>query len=59
VTEETPESGNSPPPAKFDTERLTYRTEDLMQGRKEIWIEHAGEQYRLRITAAGKLYLTK
>jgi hemin uptake protein HemP len=36
-----------------------YRVEDLMQGRREVWIEHAGEQYRLRITAAGKLYLTK
>jgi hemin uptake protein HemP len=59
VTEETPEPRHSPPPAKSATERLTYTSGDLMQGRKEIWIEHAGEQYRLRITAAGKLYLTK
>jgi hemin uptake protein HemP len=34
-------------------------SEELMQGRRELWIEHAGEIYRLRITSNGKLYLTK
>jgi len=31
----------------------------LFQGQNEIWIEHEGEMYRLRIMRAGKLYLTK
>lgn len=32
---------------------------DLLQGRRELWIEHGEEMYRLRLTRAGKLYLTK
>lgn len=40
-------------------DRLVYRTEDLFLDRREIWFEHGNEQYRLRITAAGKLILTK
>lgn len=40
-------------------DRLVYRTEDLFHDRREIWFEHGQEQYRLRITAAGKLILTK
>jgi hemin uptake protein HemP len=35
------------------------RSEDLLQGRRELWIEHGDEMYRLRLTRAGKLYLTK
>jgi hemin uptake protein HemP len=31
----------------------------LMNGRREIIIQHGPEQYRLRITGAGKLLLTK
>lgn len=40
-------------------DRLVYRTEDLFHDRREIWFEHGNDQYRLRITAAGKLILTK
>lgn len=32
---------------------------ELMAGQKELLIEHAGEEYRLRITSKGKLILTK
>lgn len=43
-----------------DAERpLIVRSEDLLQGRRELWIEHGDEMYRLRVTANGKLYLTK
>lgn len=35
------------------------RSEDLLKGRSEVWIEHGDEMYRLRLTSAGKLYLTK
>ena len=31
----------------------------LFQGRREIVIVHHGQEYRLRITRAGKLILTK
>jgi hemin uptake protein HemP len=37
--------------------RLTSR--DLLAGRDEIIIEHAGQEYHLRHTRAGKLILTK
>ena len=40
-------------------DRIIYRTEDLFHDRREIWFEHGSDQYRLRITAAGKLILTK
>ena len=38
---------------------LIYTAESLFRGRKEVWIELDGNRYRLRITAAGKLYMTK
>lgn len=38
---------------------ISYSSAELMQGRREVWIEHGGEMYRLRVTALGKLYLTK
>jgi hemin uptake protein HemP len=37
----------------------TFTSEELFRGTREIWIEHGGEQYRLRITSRGKLILTK
>ena len=35
------------------------QADELFGGRREIVIEHAGAQYRLRITRANKLILTK
>ncbi|MCJ2056413.1 hemin uptake protein HemP [Methylobacterium sp. J-048] len=35
------------------------RSANLLQGRREIVIRHAGQRYRLRITANDKLILTK
>jgi len=32
---------------------------ELLCGRRELIIEHSGEEYRLRITSKGKLILTK
>lgn len=37
---------------------LRQRSVDLLQGRREVEIEHAGRIYRLRVTASGKLILT-
>lgn len=39
--------------------RPTVASVDLFQGGKEIVIRHGTEEYRLRITRAGKLILTK
>jgi len=38
---------------------LRISSEVLLSGKKELIIEHAGEDYRLRITSKGKLILTK
>jgi len=35
------------------------RSEELMQGRRELLIMHCQEVYRLRLTRNGKLILTK
>jgi hemin uptake protein HemP len=42
-----------------DDRPLILRSEDLLQGRREVWIQHGDQIYRLRVTSAGKLYLTK
>ncbi len=49
---ETSDNG-SPPRPRIVT------SDDLLQGRRELWIEHGQDMYRLRLTASGKLYLTK
>lgn len=38
---------------------VIVRSADLLQGRREVWIEHGEEMYRLRVTSSGRLYLTK
>lgn len=38
---------------------LVYRSDELLGGRNEVWIEHGFERYRLRLTSNGKLILTK
>ncbi len=41
------------------TRPLVISSESVLQGRKEIWIQRGKEMYRLRLTAAGNLYLSK
>lgn len=43
------------PPA----ERRILRSRDLLAGARQIVIEHHGQEYRLQVTRAGKLILTK
>jgi hemin uptake protein HemP len=38
---------------------VVHRSADILQGRNEALIEHEGVIYRLRLTSAGKLYMTK
>jgi hemin uptake protein HemP len=37
----------------------TLRADELFRGGHEIWIEHSGVRYRLRITRRNKLILQK
>ncbi|WP_240032005.1 hemin uptake protein HemP [Pseudomethylobacillus aquaticus] len=36
-----------------------YTSEQLFAGARELIIQHAGAEYRLRLTSQGKLILTK
>lgn len=48
------------PPATPETaEQSVVDTRELFGPRREIWIEHAGVRYRLRITRRNKLILQK
>jgi hemin uptake protein HemP len=48
------------PSARGSVEALIrYSVADLLQGRREAILEHDGAEYRLRITANGRLILTK
>jgi hemin uptake protein HemP len=38
---------------------VIYTSDELLKGRREVWIEHGDQMYRLRVTSAKKLYLTK
>ncbi|MDX1944497.1 MAG: hemin uptake protein HemP [Pirellulaceae bacterium] len=53
------DADESPREATPDLPRLIMRSSELFHGRREIFIEHAGELYRLRITSKGRLILTK
>jgi hemin uptake protein HemP len=47
------------PVSQEATRAVVFQSDELLQGRREAWIEHRGEMYRLRLTGSGKLYLTK
>lgn len=51
VVSKVPDAGDLRPPV--------FNSTELLQGCREAWIEHGEQMYRLRLTAAGKLYLTK
>lgn len=52
------DAAEGPPPAA-EQGPLVYSSAELFRGRREVWIEHGADMYRLRLTAANKLYLTK
>jgi hemin uptake protein HemP len=56
-----PDSAAAPtePTASQAEARLIYRSGDLLKDRREIFIEHGRDLYRLRITSQGRLILTK
>jgi hemin uptake protein HemP len=50
---DVPREAAAPPP------RRAVASDDLFQGLRELVILHRNDEYRLRITRAGKLILTK
>lgn len=54
MTENLPPADN----AAAEPQRI-LRSEELLQGHKEIVIRHGEECYRLRLTRSGKLILQK
>jgi hemin uptake protein HemP len=55
ATDRDEPDADDPPPA----DGPVLRTEELFGERREVWIDHHGERYRLRITRRGKLILQK
>ena len=53
----TPEDKRAPPAPTGRPRRL--KVSELLAGEREAILEHEGQDYRLRITANGKLILTK
>lgn len=52
--------GNPPTPdSDGPAPAVTLSSAELFAGGHEIWIDHHGELYRLQLTRAGKLILTK
>jgi hemin uptake protein HemP len=45
------DTGRSPPARR--------QASELLAGRREVILEHGGQEYRLRLTSNGKLILTK
>ena len=54
-----PKDQTSPADQQSAQGALRIRLSDIMKGQREAVIEHEGQDYRLRITASGKLILTK
>ncbi len=55
---------NSQPSSQLDSQpslesRVRIDSQHLLQGGRELFIAHAGEEYRLRLTRNDKLILTK
>ncbi len=49
--------GKSKPSPPSGVRRVDVRT--LLEGQREVLLDHEGQTYHLRITANGKLILTK
>jgi hemin uptake protein HemP len=53
------EEGDAQAPKGVRRELTVVRSEDLFGPTRELWIEHDGCRYRLRITKRNKLILQK
>jgi hemin uptake protein HemP len=61
VLPRTSQDAQEPPVREVGRTPVLQRvsSSDLLKDAREIVIEHAGEEYRLRLTSKGKLILTK
>ena len=50
---------SSPPVDRPPARPRRLKVSELLQGEREVILEHDGQDYRLRITANGKLILSK
>lgn len=51
--EQTPQS----PPSTGENGPHTVNSTDILQGGREVFIQHGEKRYRLRVTRSGKLIL--
>ena len=47
------------PPSSPGGKPRRLKVSEILEGEREAILEHDGQEYRLRITASGKLILTK
>lgn len=59
TTSPPPEPRAPQTPAREGVALPRWDSQTLLGAQREALIEHRGEHYRLRLTAAGKLILTK
>ena len=59
VSRGDPPAPGAKPSASTAGQPRRIRVSDLLAGEREAILEHDGQEYRLRITANGKLILTK
>lgn len=59
TTADARQTSASEPNAETNTTKVRVLVSDILKGGREAIIEHDGQDYRLRITANGKLILTK
>lgn len=59
MTTNAPPSPAIHPPVSAPLPEPRVAFADLSRGRREVYIEHAGQVYRLSLTAQNKLILTK
>jgi hemin uptake protein HemP len=54
-----PYKSATPPAEQERADQRVVEARELFRGQREIWIEHDGSRYRLRITRRNKLILQK
>jgi hemin uptake protein HemP len=59
ATDDRPRSDIQREPLDTSSRPLRHLVSELLRGEREAILEHNGQDYRLRITASGKLILTK
>jgi hemin uptake protein HemP len=59
MSPDDPSNTNNRPPTSSAGRPRRLKVSELLAGDREAILEHDGQDYRLRITANGKLILTK